>query len=111
MQGRCRAARVGGGCWPPPAPPPGSGDHDNAPDDHYPVFQWGGGRRGHRPKPFLPLAEVEDALLATECMMRRQDKRDYFLSVGLDYEKVVRYYPVVVAWNAAWKAAGRRRPD
>jgi hypothetical protein len=113
----CRA-RVGTGTsWPPPPPPPpgrGGGAYDNnAPDDHCPVFQWGGACRGtrSRQKPSLPLAEVEDALLATESMLRRQDKQDYFLSIGLDYEKVMRYYYLVVAWNAAWKATGRRRQD
>jgi hypothetical protein len=50
----------------------------------------------------LPMQHVEDALVATETMTKRQDKMDYFLSIGLDYDRVENYYPIVCALNHQW---------
>lgn len=50
----------------------------------------------------LPLQHVEDALIATQSMKTLQDKADYFLSVGLDFDRVITYFPIVCALNEQW---------
>lgn len=48
------------------------------------------------------MQHVEDALVATQTMTKRQDKMDYFLSIGLDFDRVETYYPIVCALNDQW---------
>lgn len=49
----------------------------------------------------LSIDDINDCLCATQGLEMR-DKRDYFESHGIDYEKVVKYYDVVVGLNRAF---------
>lgn len=72
--------------------------------DTRPIFQ-AKHLRGPLTKVCMPMQHVEDARVATQNMTKRQDKVDYFLSIGLDFDRVEKYYPTICALNDQWDQA------
>ena len=55
-----------------------------------------------RTKIFTRLADVREAYIATHKMKSDQEKSDYFMSVGLDYQRTKDYYATVIELNRLW---------
>jgi len=56
-----------------------------------------------RTKMFTHLPDVREAYIATHKMKSDQEKEDYFMSVGLDYQRTKQYYATVIELNRLWE--------
>lgn len=47
------------------------------------------------PRNHVKFTDVHDAIEATRFMFRKKDRVDYFSSVGIDYDRAVKYWHIV----------------
>lgn len=77
--------------------------------DNRPVFQ-----AKHvstiRTKIFTSLYDVREAYIATHKMKSAREKEDYFMSVGLDYQRTKQYYATVIELNRLWELTKIEKP-
>jgi hypothetical protein len=66
--------------------------------DQRPVFQ-ANNIPSIRTKTFTHFPDVKEALIASQKIKLLKDKREYFVSVGLDYDRTVQYYDLVNELN------------
>ncbi len=63
-----------------------------------------------RTKIFTSLYDVREAYIATHKMKSVQEKEDYFMSVGLDYQRTKDYYATVIELNRLWDLTKIEKP-
>lgn len=63
-----------------------------------------------RTKIFTRLSDVREAYIMTHKMKSDQEKEDYFMSVGLDYQRTKQYYATVIELNRLWELTKIEKP-
>jgi hypothetical protein len=77
--------------------------------DNRPIFQ---SRYVHsiRTKTFTNLEDVKEALIASASLKNIKQKEDYFFSMGLDYDRTIKYYDTVVELNLLYEKTKIENP-